>query len=156
MTAKKVASTSEIPKEVIEAAQKALQAVNLDEVMNEVINVKVLHYKEVDVLDDDGDPILNPASGEPFKSRKASTRTAHIQNVVPLPIYNKVLELRNQLSSGEESDRIEIMQDCVYQIWQISEPWFTKEMFEEGVDLPQVIELFKRFFNQSRLMKNKV
>jgi hypothetical protein len=131
--------------------------VNADEVINEIIPVKVLHFSEADVTDDEGYVIIDPTTGKAYKTRSAKTRTAKIQNIVPLPIYNQVVAARDMLSDdGPMEAKFELMQDLVWKVWSISEQWFTKEMFNECVDAGKVIELFQRFFNESRLNRIKV
>ena len=141
-----------------EAARKALesikespprpivpQAVNLDEVTIEIIPVKVRYYKEESVLDDDGEPFINPATGEPCTYRVPKLRTARIQNLVPTDAYHHAMKLKDQGLS--EAEGMAIMEDLVMQVWQISEPWMTRQMLiGEGIDLPVVTELFTRFF----------
>lgn len=130
--------------------------VNADEVINEVIPVPVLHFIETDVTDDEGNALIDPITTKPYKTRFAKTRTAKIQNVVPLPIYNQVVAKRDQLNSGSMEENFALIQDLVWQVWQISEPWFSKKMFNECLDANQVVKLFQRFFSESRLNRIKV
>lgn len=140
--------------EQMDAAQQVLDAVNLDEVTIEKIRVKVRIYKQVGVVDDEGNPLFDD-EGNPLKSREVATRTALIQNFVPLPIYNRMIAQKHLLDGADISERITIMTDLVLAVWQGSEPWMTLEKLNEGVDYTVIMHLFTLFFNVSRLSNNK-
>lgn len=136
------------PVENIDAAFEALDqlsAVNLDEVVLESYAVKVRVYKEVDILDDDGQPVLDD-NGQPLKSRRAGLRTAQIHSMVPMSIYNEMLALDQKLSKSDPAQSFNLMADTVLKIWKISEPWMTKEKLLEGVEAPYILKLFRIFF----------
>lgn len=135
--------------EQAQEAMKSLQAVNLDEVVNEVIAVKVRYYKEQAVLDDEGQPFCDE-EGQPLKYRRAGTRTAYIQNIVPVDIYAQSIAIANGFQGGiPGSEQINAMGDIVLKIWQISEPFMTHKMLiEEGIDGEVVMSLFMRFFDK--------
>jgi len=145
--------TEEEAKQVIET----MSTVNLDEVTNEVVRVKVSEFKEVEALDDNGEPICNPETGEPYKRRVWHTRTAEIYDLVPLPLYNRMVKLRDQIQSKKitQEEAINPMGDLVYEVWQASEPWMTKEHFIASVHGETIAMLFMRFFTKSRLQNNK-
>lgn len=145
-----IAITSDETKQALET----LGAVNLDEVLIETITVKVRTYKEESVFDDDGNPVLDD-DDTPLTYRKPSTRTARIQNFVPVPVYHRMIALRDELSNAQQQKQLEIMADLVLGVWQVTEPWMTKKMLSEGVDFSVIGALFTRFFNTSRLQKNK-
>lgn len=146
--------TIEIDSALIEQGQDLLSAVNLDEVTIEIVKVKVREYRLVDALDDDGNPLLDE-KGETLKYRHPYTRTAHIQNFVPLPIYNKMIAMQKELRGDKLEEQIPLMTNLVLEVWQVSEPWMTLQKLNDGIDFPVIGVLFKLFFNQSRLQKNK-
>lgn len=146
--------TIEITPEQTQAAMEVLGAVNLDEVTNEIVRVKIRYYKEVDMVDDDGEPLLDE-DNKPLKRRKVSTRTAEILNFVPLPIYSRMQGLRDKLTGGDTELQIDTMTDLVLAVWKLSEPWMTREKLCEGLDFSALGALFTRFFNESRLQKDK-
>jgi hypothetical protein len=122
-----------------------ISAVNLDEVTIESYAVKVRVYKEVDVLDDEGEPVLD-GQGKPFKSRKPGLRTAHIHSMVPMSIYNEMMSLDQKLDKADPAQSLDLMVDVVLKIWKISEPWMDKKTLLEGVESPYIIKLFRIFF----------
>lgn len=146
--------TIEIAPEQLEQAQELLDAVNLDEVTIEIIKVKVREYRLVDILDDEDKPILDE-QGNPLKGRQPYTRTARIQNFVPLPIYNKMIATQKELRGGNIEEQIPLMTDLVLEVWQVSEPFMTLQKLNDGIDFPVIGALFKIFFNQNRLQKNR-
>lgn len=145
-----------VTQEQAEQAFESLSAVNMDEVSIEIIAVKVRHYKLVEILDDNEEPLLNEETGEPLKARKVLTRTAHIQNFVPTPVFHEVLTQQHKMKGAGLEETMKFMDKCVLKIWQISEPWFTAKMLEEGVDLPVKGALFHRFFDPNRLQNLRV
>lgn len=154
MSKKSNNGVAEITPEELEQAQDLLEAVNLDEVTIEVVRVKVREYKLVDALDDDGEPILDD-DGKPLKYRKAVTRTAHIQNFVPLPIYNKMISLQQEMRSNGPEKQLPLMTGLVLDVWKVSEPWMTTEKLNNGLDFSAIGALFQLFFNGSRLQNNR-
>jgi hypothetical protein len=138
----------------VEQAEHLLEAVNLDEVTNEVIAVKVRVAKTVEVLDDEGNPLLDE-EGNPLKSRTFTTRTARILNFVPVPVYHEAMKLRNQLQGSDIEAQLETMTDLVLKVWKQTEPWMSKEQLQEGLDFLSIGALFRRFFNASRLLGSK-
>lgn len=150
----------EITSEQIEQAQKTLGAVNLDEVTIEIVDVKIREYKLVDVLDDNSEPVLGD-DNQPLKYRKAVTRTAHIQNFVPLPVYNKMIGYQEKMKGIPLQERvfqeqIPLMTGLVLEVWQNTEEWMTLKRLNEGLDFEVIVQLFQLFFNTSRLQKNRV
>lgn len=154
MSKKSNNGVAEITPEELEHARDLLEAVNLDEVTIEVIKVKIREYKLVDALDDDGEPILDD-DGKPLKYRRATTRTAHIQNFVPLPIYNKMISLQQEMRSNGPEKQLPLMTELVLDVWKVSEPWMTIEKLNNGIDFSAIGALFKIFFNESRLPNSK-
>lgn len=148
-------NVTHITPEQSEQAIKMLEAVNLDEVVIEIIQVKVREYKMVDVLDDENDPVLSD-DDKPLKYRKATTRTAHIQNFVPLPVYNRMLSLQKDLNSNNLELQIPIMTELVLEVWKVSEPFMTSKRLQDGLEVDVIGALFRRFFTTSRLQKGKV
>lgn len=136
-------------------ALESLSVVNMDEVSIERIRVKVRHYKLEDAKDDEGNPITDEETGQPLKIRKVGVRTAEIQNFVPTDLYHQVLSQQGKLKDAPMDETMAFMDKCVLRVWQISEPWFTKKMLEEGVDFAVKIALFYRFFDPNRLSKLK-
>lgn len=139
------------PVQDIDAAFEALDqlsAVNLDEVVLESYAVKVRVYKDVEVKDDEGNPVLDD-NGQPLKSRKPGTRTAHIHSMVPMSIYNEMLALDQKLDKSDPAQSFNLMTDTVLKIWKISEPWMTKEKLLEGVEAPYILKLFRIFFDKA-------
>src|SRR5262249_27419812 len=119
----------------LEDAQEVMQAVgavNLDEVTNEVVRIKVSEFQEVEETDDQGNTTFD-SDGNPFKRRKPYTRTAEIYDLVTLPLYNEMVKLRAQMQNNKVSqeDAIGPMGKLVYKVWQKSEPWVTEEHFYE-------------------------
>ena len=153
----KTNGTIEVTEEEVQKVIETFGAVNLDETTNEIVRVKVSEFKEVDVTDDEGNPMLNPETGEPYKRRKPYTRTAEIYDLVPLPLYNRMVKLRDQIQSKKitQEEAIGPMGDMVYEVWKHSEPWMTKDHFYEIVHGETVVTLFTRFFFKSRLLSNK-
>src|SRR2546430_16700421 len=111
-----------------EAARKALesikespprpimpQTVNLDEVTIEIIPVKVRYYKEEPVLYDDGEPFINPGTGEPCTYRVPKLRTAPIRNLVPTDAYHHAMKLKGKGLSKAQG--MAIRADLVMQVW---------------------------------------
>jgi hypothetical protein len=133
--------------------QPSLDIVNLDEVQLETIKVAIREYKDVDILDNEGQPIVE--DGTPLKRREAYVRIAHILNFVPLPIYHQAMVLKDQLESSDNGQKIEIMTDLVLQIWQLSEPFMTKKRLDAGIDFNVLGALFGRFFALNRLQNAK-
>lgn len=131
-----------------------LQSVNLDEVSNEAVRVKVAEWKEEEILDSDGHPLLDE-EGKPLRRRRITSRIAEIYDLVPLPLYNKMIKMRDQITKGQiaQSDAIEPMGDCVLEVWKLSEPWMTKERLMQSVPGDIIAALFVRFFNKSRHVK---
>jgi hypothetical protein len=134
-----------ISPEQAQAAMDSMRAVNLDEVMIEVITVKVRHYKEEAIVDDEGNPLLD-GHGSPLMYRVPKTRTARIQSLVPVDIYHKAMALQNQNTSA--SGMINAMTDVVLEIWQITEPWMDRKTLVEGVDFEGIAALAERFFDK--------
>jgi hypothetical protein len=153
----KTNGTIEVTEQEVQKVIETFSAVNLDEVTNEAVRVKVSEFKEVDVLDDEGNPMLDP-DGNPLKRRKPYTRTAEIYDLVPLPLYNRMVKLRDQIQNKRitQEEAIGPMGDMVYEVWKHSEPWMTKERFYETVHGETIVTLFTRFFFKSRLLNNKV
>ena len=118
-----------ISPEQIKQASQAMQAVNMDEVINETIHVKLFHYKNEPVLDDDGNAFCDE-DGKQFIGRVvAGTRTAKIKNIVPVDAYNQAISLMSGFSGGMPSkEQLDSMTDLVLRCWQISEPFMTKKM----------------------------
>jgi hypothetical protein len=127
------------------AALDQISAVNLDEVTIESYAVKVRVYKDVDVLDDEGEPVLD-AQGKPLKSRKPGLRTACIHSMVPMSIYNEMMSLDQKLDKADPAQSLDLMVDVVLKVWKISEPWMDKKTLTEGVESPYIIKLFRIFF----------
>ncbi len=134
-----------ITQEQAQAAMQTMKAVNLDEVMIEVVTVKVRHYKEETITDDDGNPLLD-GQGKPLTYRVPKTRTAHIQSMVPVDIYHKVMALNNQSLSANEM--VDAMTDIVLEIWRITEPWMDRKTLIEGLDFEGIAALSERFFDR--------
>ncbi len=145
-----------VTQEEAEKALEALSVVNMDEVTIERIRVKVRHYKLIECTDDEGNAILDEETGEPLKIRKASVRTAEIQNFVPTDLYHEVLSQQAKLKDAPLDQTMAFMDKCVLRVWQISEPWFKQKHLEEGVDFAVKVALFYRFFDPNRLSKLKV
>lgn len=151
MTNTSAAITSEREQEAEQEAMDALEvfgAVNLDEVVIETIKVKIRIYKEVDTLDDEGNPVLDD-EGKPLKSRLPSTRTAHISSMVPMHIYNEMMAMEGKFDRSDVSKQIDAMFSTVLKIWQISEPWMTAQKLRDGVDFPAIVKLFRLFFDKA-------
>jgi hypothetical protein len=138
-----------------EQAMQAIRAVNLDELVTETILVKVRCYKKEPVVDDDGEPVCDD-DGQPLTYRKASMRTAHIQNIVPVDIYAEALSISQGFQGGMPTkEHINAMGDMVLKIWQISEPFMTRKMLiEEGIDGDVVMALFTRFFDKMNRLQS--
>jgi hypothetical protein len=145
-----------VTKEQAEQAFESLAAVNMDEVTIERIRLKVRHYKLMDILDDDGNPVLDEETGQPLKARKALVRTAEIQNFVPTDLYHQVISQQGKMQGANLEEAMAFMDKCVLRVWQISEPWFTAKMLDEGVDIQVKAALFHRFFDPNRLQRLKV
>lgn len=147
---------AEMTVEEAQQVMEAVGAVNLDEVTNEYVRVKVSEFKEVEVTDDDGRPMLD-ADGTPLKRRKYYTRTAEIYDLVTLPLYNKMVLLRTQMQSKRMTpdEAVIPMGKLVYEVWRQSEPWMTEEHFFEIMHGETVAALFVRFFNKSRLSNSR-
>jgi hypothetical protein len=142
------------PEQARQAAQ-AMQAVNLDEVTNETILVKLLRYKEEPVFYDDGNPFCDE-DGKQYMSRvSAGTRTAKIKNIVPVDAYHQAISISNGFSGGVPGkEQLDAMTDLVLECWRISEPFMTKKMLREGVDGERIMALFTRFFNKENPPSN--
>lgn len=126
-------------------AMQHMKAVNLDEVMIEIIPIRLRYYKEEAVKDDEGNPIPGK-DGNPLTYRVPKTRMAHIQSMVPVDIYHKVMALNNQKLSADET--INAMADIVLEIWQITEPWMDRKALIEGIDFEGIAALAERFFDR--------
>jgi|SRR5580765_901086 len=140
----------DVTSEQAEEAMKQLNAVNMDEVTNEVIAVKIREYRLEDVVDDDGN-VITDDDGNPRKTRKVFTRTAHINNFVPLPVYQEFMKAQDEINDADIARKADIATDLVLKIWQNTEEWMTRKKLGEGLDLPVITTLFTRFFNKSRL-----
>jgi hypothetical protein len=140
----------ELPQEQAEAAIQTLSAINLDEVELEIIAVKVRGYRNVEVTDDEGQPVPGP-DGKPLTYRKPFTRMAHIQNFVPLPLYYRFIDMQSKFAGMSTTEQTKLMTSFVLEVWQNSEPWMTEEDLGKCVDLPVIGVLFRRFFDQNRL-----
>jgi hypothetical protein len=138
-----------ISPEQAKQAVQAMQAVNMDEVLNETIHVKLFHYKQEPVFDDDGNPFCDE-EGKQFIGRvTAGTRTAKIKNIVPVDAYNQAISLMSGFTGGMPGkEQLDSMTDLVLRCWQISEPFMTKKMLLDSIDGERVIALFMRFFNR--------
>lgn len=136
---------------------ETVSAVNLDEVTNEYVHIQVSEPKEVDLEDNEGNPVLDE-DGNPVKGIKFVTRTAAIYDIVPLPIYNRMVKLRNDIQTKKISQEEAVlpMGELVWEIWKISEPFMTKERFYRTVHGETIGALFIRFFSKSRLQQSKV
>lgn len=145
-----------VTKEQAEQAFESLSTVNMDEVTIERIRLKVRHYKLIDAVDDEGNAITDEVTGKPLQVRKVGVRTAEIQNFVPTDLYHRVLSQQSKMKDAPLAESMAFMDECVLRVWQISEPWFTKKMLDEGVDLQVKAALFYRFFDPNRLQKLKV
>lgn len=143
-----------ISKEDLEQATSSITAVNLDEVTIEIIPVRCRYYREEPLLDDEGQPLLSK-NGTPRIRRVPALRTAHIQNMVTLPMYNRVIALQGD-SQLERSAQLEMMNRIVLEVWQISEPDMTYEELVESVDGAALLNLFTRFFMNNPLLRSKV
>lgn len=148
--------TIEVTEEQVKELVETLDTVNLDEVTNEVVRVKVSESREVDVLDDEGNPLLDD-EGNPLKRKKFYTRTAEIYDLVPLPLYNRMMKLRSQIQRKEISQEEATlpMGEMVFEVWKQSEPGMTKERFYATVHGETIATLFTRFFFKSRLLNTK-
>lgn len=136
------------PEQAKQAAQ-AMQAVNMDEVTNETIHIKLFHYKKEPVFDDDGNPFCDEEGKQHIARVVAGTRTARIKNIVPVDAYNQAISLMSGFTGGMPSkDQLDTMTDLVLKCWQISEPFMTKKMLMDSIDGERVIALFMRFFNR--------
>lgn len=144
--------TQEQVAEIIEMAG----AVNFDEVTNEYVSIKVSESRDVDAVDDQGNPLLDD-QGNPLKNKEFYTRTAKIYDLVPLPLYNQMVKLRDQIQTKKisQQEAVAPMGDLVYEVWKLSEPWMTQERFLATVHGETIGALFVRFFNKSRLKNNK-
>lgn len=136
---------------------ETVSAVNLDEVTNEYVYLQVSEPREVDLLDNQGNPIPGD-DGNPLKRVEFYTRTAAIYDLVPLPIYNKMVKLRGEIQTKKisQSDAVLPMGDLVWEVWRLSEPFMTKERFHRTVHGETIGALFIRFFSKSRLQNSKV
>jgi hypothetical protein len=143
-------TTIELSQEQAESALQTLSAINLDEVELEIIAVKVRGYRNVEVTDDEGQPVPGP-DGKPLTYRKPFTRMAHIQNFVPLPLYYQFIDMQGKFAGMSTTEQTRLMTTFVLEVWQLSEPFMDERMLGESVDLPVIGALFRRFFDQSRL-----
>lgn len=130
-------------------AMDTLKAVNLDEVSIEMIELKVRHYKEEAVTDEEGQPLFDEED-QPLVRRKPSLRTAHIQNIVPVDVYHEAMALGSK--GGSEAEAISAMTDIVLKIWQITEPRMSRKALVDGIGFEGIAALAGRFFDKlSRL-----
>lgn len=147
---------AEVTQEEAQQIVESFGAVNLDEVTNGYLNIKVSESREVDATDDEGHPLLD-GEGKTLKRKEFYTRTAKIYDLVPYPLYNKMVKLRAQIQSKQlsQNDAIAPMGDLVLQVWQRSEEWMTPERFYETVHGETIAALFFRFFAKSRLQNSR-
>lgn len=142
------------PEQAKQAAQ-AMQAVNMDEVTNETIHVKLFRYKNEPLFDDDGSPFCDEEGKQYVGRVAAGTRTAKIKNIVPVDAYNEAISLMSGFTGGMPGkEQLDAMTDLVLRCWQISEPFMTKKMLLDAIDGERVIALFMRFFNRESRPSN--
>jgi|SRR6185295_7771938 len=135
--------------------QQVPQAVNMDEVLNEVIHVKIFHYREYGITDDEGNPFLDEQGMQYMGREVAGTRTAKIKNIVPVDAYHEAIEVMNGFEGGMPSkDQLDHMTELVLKCWQISEPFMTKKALRESMDGDRIMALFTRFFNRENPPQN--
>lgn len=153
----KINGVADLDQELVQETLASMNAVNMDEVTNDVVRVRVSEKRSVPLLDDDGNPLIDD-DGNPLNRIQFHTRTAEIYDLVPLPLYNKMIHMRDQLTGkkGSQDDAILPMGDLVYEVWKSSEPWMTKERFYASVHGETIAALFVRFFNRSRFQNSKV
>lgn len=142
------------PEQIAQAAQ-AMQAVNLDEVTNETIHIKLFLYKDEPVVDDDGNPFCDE-QGHQYTSRVVKgTRTAKIKNIVPVDVYNEAIALISTfIDDTPNKEQLDTMADLVLRCWQLSEPFMTKKMLIGSIDGERIMALFTRFFSKGNPPQN--
>lgn len=128
---------------------RVVQAVNLDEVTNETIAVKIANYKNEPLTDDEGNPFCDENGKQRIGRVVSGTRTAKIRNIVPIDVYNEAMGLSQSMKGGAPGkEQMETMAELVLKVWKISEPFMTTAMLRESIDGLSIIALFTRFFNQ--------
>lgn len=138
----------------------SLSTVNLDEVVTEVIDVALRDIKFVPAVDEAGEAVRDE-QGKQKMQMVRYTRTAHIENYVPMKVFNRMLASRARVTKareqyltrvGNESVRDEQdpmltwMLEQVHAVWIQSEPDMTLERLAEGLTFEKVSRLFSRFF----------
>lgn len=82
-------------------------------------------------------------------------RRASISSYVPMKIFHEMLAGRAQIlklksmdgsNTENTAEMMGWMVDVVLAVWQRTEPKMTRERFENGLQMDQVLELFNRFF----------
>jgi hypothetical protein len=127
-----------------------VQAVNMDEVNRETIHVKLHIYKDIPLVDDDGNPFCDEQGNQYMGREVVGTRTAKIKNIVPVDAYHEAIEVSKGFVQGQmpNEEQLDQMAEMVLKCWQISEPFMTKKALREGVNGDRIMALFTRFFNQ--------
>ena len=127
-----------------------LEAVNLDEVTREELDVAVREEEEVEIVH----------KGKTYLRKEFSTRIAHILNYVPNDLYNEMVVGRTNMIKGcknkgldGEQTKAELMKwfiEPVWKVWRMSEPWVDTPMqLSRMLDSVKVQALFVRFFGKS-------
>lgn len=141
--------------QMMEQAKKILM-VNADEVTREIIDVEIREFIDKPVLLNGGAPLLD-GQGKPLTYREfVGKRTAHILNTAPVDIYARAVDIYNS-NTGEAANKEQIvaMGDVVFQVWNITEPFMTRErLLNGGIDGDEVIRLFMLFFDKMNRLQS--
>ena len=98
-------------------------------------------------------------TGEDY--REPFVRRARISTFVPMAIFNKMLAGRERVARlkqmSEETGDAAISNsgeylawviEMTHSVWQLTEPGMSRERFMGGLQMPQILELFERFFGE--------
>ncbi len=106
---------------------------------------------EVDFME--WDKVVDPESGE--ETLMPRIRRASISTYVPMRIFHamlagrsSVLRLKQEETNNPEhqAKMMEWMTETCLAVWQRTEPKMTQDRFENCLQMPQILELFQRFF----------
>jgi hypothetical protein len=124
-------------------------AVNLDETIQPPIRVRFVEWGEVDEIGEDGAPVLDPETGQPYKVLVPRPRIAVINSFVPSFVFNQVMAIQQRAARDKTAQSFEVLADCVLLVWKLTEPRMTSERLAKGLDFEQISGLFARFFGET-------
>jgi hypothetical protein len=131
--------------EQVEDATRAIEVVNLDELLVETISVKIIENEAYDAegYDDGGNKIK-------VRHFRPVVRQVELRADVPSSVQMVALGLRNMVANGATAEeRIRGMVACVLAQWQLTEPDMTSKRLIQGLGAERITKLFTQLFSQA-------